>query len=152
MPASQPNTRQDMNEIFMQLRYLQDLYGQQYENLENNIATYNLANSSLQRNIEMLEKSKSMEGSNIMIGGEGGAYMSAKVGKADKVMTYVGGGYMVDKSLEDALKFLRENGKRGEAMLSKLLAEKQQIERELLDLQYKMNTLQYQQQAAGAQQ
>ena len=149
MPEPQPKKTQDLNEIFMQLRYLQDLYGQQYENLENNIATYNLANSSLQRNIEMLERSKSMEGSNIMIGGEGGAYMSAKVGKADKIITYVGGGYMIEKSVEEALSFLRENEKRGIEMLSKLQAEKRQIEKELLDVQYKMNSLQYQQQAAA---
>ena len=149
MPEPQPKKTQDLNEIFMQLRYLQSLYGQQYENLENNIATYNLANSSLQRNIEMLERSKSMEGSNIMIGGEGGAYMSAKVGKADRIITYIGGGYMIEKSVEDALKFLRENEKRGIEMLSKLQAEKKQVEKELLDVQYKMNSLQYQQQAAA---
>lgn len=147
MPESQPNKKQDLNEIFMQLRYLQGLYGQQYENLENNIATYNLANSSLQRNIEMLDKSKSMEGSNIMIGGEGGAYMSAKVNKTDKVITYIGGGYMVEKSVEGALSFLRENEKRGMEALTKLQAEKKQVEKELLDVQYKMNSLQYQQQA-----
>lgn len=149
MPEPQPKKTQDLNEIFMQLRYLQGLYGQQYENLENNIATYNLANSSLQRNIEMLEKSKSMEGSNIMIGGEGGAYMSAKVSKTDRIITYVGGGYMVEKSVEEALSFLRENEKRGVEMLSKLLSEKKQIEKDLLDVQYKMNSLQYQQQAAA---
>ena len=70
MPDSQPNQAQDSNEILMQLRYLQELYGQQYENLENNIATYTMANTSLQRNISLLEKSKSVEGSNVMIGGE----------------------------------------------------------------------------------
>ena len=151
MPVAQPNQPQDSNEIMMQLRYLQNLYSQQYENLENNIATYSLANTSLQRNIDLLERSKSVEGSNIMVSGEGGAYISAKVHKVDNVITYIGGGYMIDNTPEKALTFLKENRKRGEEMLNKLVSEKQKIERDLIDIQYKMSALQYQQQASGMQ-
>ncbi len=151
MPGAQPNQGQDVNEILMQLRYLQNLYSQQYENLENNIATYTLANTSVQRNIDLLEKSSSIEGSNVMISGEGGAYISAEVHKVDKVLTYVGGGYLIDNSLDKALSFLKENQKRGEDMLNRLISEKQKVEGDLIDLQYKMSTLQYQQQVSGQQ-
>ncbi len=153
MPDSQPDQDQDSNEILMQLRYLQELYGQQYESLQNNIATYTMANTALQRNISLIERSKSVEGSSVMIGGESGAYIPAKVQKVDTVLTYVGGGYMVDKSTEKALVFLRENQKRGEELIGRLVAEKQKLERELIDVQYKIGLLQYQQQNqnSGAQ-
>jgi prefoldin alpha subunit len=151
MSDSQPGQAQDSDEILMQLRYLQSLYGQQYENLENNIATYTMANTSLQRNISLLEKSKSVEGSNAMIGGEGGAYILAKVQKVNTVLTYVGGGYLIDNSPDKALSFLRENQRRGDEMIGRLVTEKQKLERELIDIQYKMNVLQYQQQNSEAQ-
>lgn len=144
MANSPTNQNQDPNEILMQLRYLQSLYGQQYENLENNIATYTLTNTSLMRNIELLEKSKSVENSSIMISGEGGAYIPAKISKVDKVMTYIGGGYMVDKSIDEALEFLRANSKKGEEILNKMLAEKKRVESELMDIEYKIGALQYQ--------
>jgi prefoldin alpha subunit len=146
MAGEQPR---NANEIIMQLRYLQGLYNQQYENLENNIATYTLANTSLQRNIELLQKSDSMAGSEIMISGEGGAYLPAKLSKSESVLTYVGGGYMIENNKDKALGFLSENLRRGEEMLNRLISEKQKVEKDLIDIQYKLNALQYQQQATG---
>lgn len=151
MADSQPNQNQDANEIMMQLRYLQSLYSQQYENLENNIATYTMANMSLQKNIDLLEKSKSVEGSTALVSGEGGAYIYAKVQKVSTVLTYVGAGYLIDNPPDKALSFLKENSKRGEETLSRLSAEKQKIEKELIDIQYKIGLLQYQQQGQQPQ-
>lgn len=149
MSNSTPNQSQDANEILMQLRYMQSLYGQQYENLENNIATYTMTNTSLQRNIELLEKSKSMENSHIMISGEGGAYVPAKIEKVNSVLTYVGGGYLIETTVDQSLEFLRANSKKGEEILNKILAEKKKVEKELVDIDLKLNALQYQMQSQG---
>ncbi len=132
---------QDANEILMQLRYLQSLYSQQYENLNNNIATYTMTNTALQRNLDLLEKSKSIEGSNIMISGEGGAYVPAKIEKVDKVMTYVGGDYLIETTVETAKEFLGENIRRGEEIIKKLVSDRQKIENDLFDIQYKLSAL-----------
>lgn len=136
----------DPQELLMQLRYLQNIYSQQYEAIENDIATYTIANTSLQRNIDLLEHSGSIENSNIIISGEGGAYIPAKISKVDKVMTYVGAGYMIEKSVADAAAFLRANQKSSEAFLNRLVSDKQRIEKELIDISFKMNALQAQQQ------
>ncbi|MHB1830713.1 MAG: prefoldin subunit alpha [Candidatus Micrarchaeaceae archaeon] len=144
MPDSQEN--QDMNEIVMQLKYLQNLYSQQYENLENNIATYTMTNTSVQRNLELLEKSKLVEGKNIMVSGEAGAYIPAKIAKVDQVLTYIGGGYLIENTVEKAIDFLKENRKRGEDILSRLIAEKLKVEKDLIDIQYRLNAVQYQSQ------
>ena len=58
---------------------------------------------------------------------------------------------MIDNSTEKALAFLKENQRRGDEMIGRLVAEKQKLERDLMDVQYKMNVLQYQQQDSGAQ-
>jgi prefoldin alpha subunit len=141
---NEQDNRADAEEIMMQLRYLQNIYAQEYENIENNIATYTLTNAAINRNIELLEKSKEIEGARMMIGGEGGAYVPAAISKIENVLTYVGAGYMIEKPVEKALEFLRENGKRGDEILSKLNAEKRKIEQNLIDIQYKSSALQSQ--------
>ncbi len=133
----------DAQEIMMQLRYLQNIYSQQYEVLENDIATYTIANTSLQRNLDLLDSEEVLD-SNILISGEGGAYIPAKIGKFETVMTYVGAGYMVEKSVKDASAFLRANQKKGEEFLNRLMTDKQRVERELMDISFKMNALQAQ--------
>ena len=140
----------DAKEIMMQLRYLQNIYSQQYEAIENDIATYTIANTSLRRNLDLIERAGSVQNSNIIISGEGGAYIPAKIAKVDKVMTYVGAGYMVEKSVSDAAEFLKGNLNSSETFLNKLVADKQKIERELIDISFKMNALQTQQ-AQGQQ-
>src|SRR5271154_4969880 len=133
------NQKFDAKEIMMQLRYLQNIYGQQYEAIENDVATYTIANTSLQRNIDLLQNAASLENSNIIISGEGGAYVPAKISKMDKVMTYVGAGYLVEKSITEASEFLRANQKKSEEFLNRLMSDKQRIERELMDISFKMN-------------
>lgn len=138
--------KMDPQEILMQLRYLQNIYGQQYEALENDIATYTVANNSMQRNLDLLEKSDSIQNSNIIISGEGGAYIPAKMGKMDYVITYVGAGYMVDMNIQDAAVFMRANQKKSEEFLNRLVSERQRVERELMDISFKMNQLQQREQ------
>ncbi len=142
MPQEQ---KLDPQEIMMQLQYLQNIYSQQYQAIENDVATYTIANTSLQRNIDLLDHASELENSNIIISGEAGAYIPAKVSKVDMVMTYVGAGYLVEKSVADASAFLRANQKKGEEFLNRLLSDKQRIERELMDISFKMNALQAQQ-------
>jgi prefoldin alpha subunit len=134
----------DANEIMMQLRYLQNVYSQHYEALENDVATYTIANTSLQRNIDLLENAVTLENSNIIISGEGGAYIPAKISKVDSVMTYVGAGYLVEKSVAESSEFLRKNQKKSEEFLNRLMSDKQRIERELMDISFKLNALQAQ--------
>ncbi len=144
MTSAVTDQPQDANEILMQLRYLQNLYAQQYESLENSIATYTMTNTSILRNIELLEKAGSVEGSQIMISGEGGAYVPAKIEKISKIMTYIGGGYLVEKSISDAIDFLKSNNKKGEELLNRMLSDKKRLESELMDIEYKLGAIQYQ--------
>ncbi len=126
----------------MQLRYLQSLYTQQYEVLENEIATYSFTIAAVERNINILEDSGRIEGSNVLLSGEGGTYIEASVKSMQKVITYVGAGYLVEKDVAEAKAFLDANKKRQEEDFRKLIAEKQRLESELIDLSYALSSTQ----------
>ncbi len=134
------------NEVIAQLRYLQGLYGQQYENIQNSIASYSMSATALQRNMELLESYGSVQNSRIMLSGEGGVYIPGKIEKSETVLTYVGGGYLIEQQPQQALGFLRENQKKGEQLLSRMLSEKKKLEGDLMDIEYKLNALAYQEQ------
>ena len=62
-----------------QLRYLQNVYSQQYELIENEIATFAMAMGAIQKNMDMLESKERLSNSTILISGEGGAYIEASI-------------------------------------------------------------------------
>lgn len=124
-----------------QLRYLQNIYSQQYEVIENEIATFGIAMGSVQRNIDLLEKKAKIENSNILINGEGGTYIEASIKSINKLIVYVGAGYLVEKGAEEAKDFLKGNEKKQEEALKRLIGDKQKIEKELVDISYKLSLL-----------
>lgn len=132
-----------------QLRYLQSIYSQQYELLENEIATFTMAMGSLHKNLETLENKDRLSNSKILVSGEGGAYIEASVKSLDKALVYIGAGYLVEKSIEDAKAYLKGNGSKQEETVKKLISERQKLEKEMMDVSYKLSILD-QGQAPGA--
>jgi prefoldin alpha subunit len=133
--------QQTIAEAQAQLRYLQGLYSQQYQLLDNEIASFSLAMATLSRNIEMLENKDRLANSTILINGEGGAYIEASIKSLNKVLVYIGAGYLVEKGTEDAKDYLKGNSKKQEDTLKKLVSDKQKIEKELVDISYKLSAL-----------
>lgn len=147
MPADEnQGAKMDPRELMAQLRYLQDLYSQQYQALQDNIATFTIAQSALQRNIELLDNADSVEGKSILLDGEGGTYMNATLGKFGSVLVYVGAGYIIEESLADAKSFLKNNEAKGEQLLNRLVSDRQKVEKELIDISFKLNAVQQQMQ------
>ncbi|MDE1860096.1 MAG: prefoldin subunit alpha [Candidatus Micrarchaeota archaeon] len=138
----------DPRELLGQLQYLQQIYSQQYQALEDNIATYTIAQSSLRNNIELLGKSDMVKGTNILIDCEGGTYIDGRIADMKRVLVYIGAGYMVEKKVPQAIEFLKENEAKGEQLLNRLTADKRKVEGELIEIAYKMTALQ--QQLAGS--
>jgi prefoldin alpha subunit len=131
-----------------QLRYLQNVYSQQFELLENEIATFSLAMNSVQRNLELLHNKNRLEKSKALINGDGGLYIEASISPLERVIMYVGAGYLVEKSPEEAKEFLQSNAKKQEEAAKKLTAERQKIEKQLFDIAYQLSILE-QQEARG---
>lgn len=122
-----------------QLRYLQSVYSQQYELLQNEIATFTMALGSTQKNADLLENRDKISNSTILISGEGGAYIEASIKSIDRAIVYVGAGYLVEKSAEEAMEYLKTNAAKQEETMKRLVADRQRIEKELMDISFKLS-------------
>ena len=128
-------------EVIEQLRYLQSLYIQEYENLLNEITNYNLVYNATQRNIDVLENLGMLESSNILLNLEGGTYIEAKLNKVDKALVYVGSGYLIEKSIDEAKAFLKQNKQKGEELIKELNKRKEEIEKNLIDVAFELEKI-----------
>ncbi len=146
--AAQENRELSGEEAAVQLTYLQNAYSQQYEMLTENISSYIMAHSAIQKNIDLLEKAHKLKNSSILVDADGGLLINAKVGEIDTVMTDVGAGFVVEKSVSEALDFYRKNLHASEEYLKTLVGEKEKLEKELFSVNYKLSVLQQMQQEA----
>ena len=136
--ADDKTSQQDLQEMLAQLQYLQNVYTQRYDILNEQIATYNIAKEAVLRNIDMINRASSMDNKAILLNADGGAYIEANIKKLDKMITYVGASYLVEKPLAEAKDFLQNTVKGGDAAVSKLIEERRKVEKELFDISYKL--------------
>jgi prefoldin alpha subunit len=132
---------ENTNEAVNQLRYLQSIYTQEYEAVLNDLSNYTLAYNAIERNIEVLEKLNILEGANVLLNLEAGTYVEAKVSNIKNAMTYVGSGYLVEKSVEDAKEFLSSSAKRQEGLLKQIAEQKNKIEKELINIAFELESI-----------
>ncbi len=137
-----PDEKKAAEDAVMQLRYLQSIYMQQYDALESEIATYSFTIAAIERNMSILNSTGKIEGSKVLISGEGGTYIEASIKSMENVITYVGAGYFIEKGIDDARSFLSKNMSRQEEDFRKLIAEKQRLEGELIGISYQLAALQ----------
>ncbi|MEM3211867.1 MAG: hypothetical protein QXR85_00965 [Candidatus Micrarchaeaceae archaeon] len=132
---------EDTDEEANRLAYLQAAYMQQYELISNEIETYTIAQESLLRNLELIEHIGSVENSKIL-SGNGGIMFNATTGKLDSVLVYVGAGYVVEKSLDEAKSFLQKLSRANEENINRLSAEKNRLEKMLIEVSHSADALQ----------
>jgi len=124
------------------LAYLQAAYNQQYELITNEIATYTMAQEALSKNKDTLDRIDNIENSKILVSMGGGTYVEASVGKISSVLTYVGAGYFVDMTIEEAKKFLSKNIEAGSEMIKQMIKDKNAVETQLLKINLALAKLQ----------
>ncbi len=127
---------------FEQLRYLQEMYGREYQTLLNEISNYLMLSSSFDRNKEILDNSGKFNDSSLLLNIEGGMFVRVNAKELKVVLVQVGAGYFVEKSVEDAKAFIVKSGEKLESNLKQLNAQRQKVEKELLDLNYRIDTMQ----------
>ena len=134
--------RNEAAEAIAQLRYMQNVYSQQYEFIQNEISAYIAELNALRGNLSIIENAPTLDNSKVLVDCDGGAYVEASLGKVQKMIVYVGAGYLVEKSLEDAKRFVNENSARREEMIRRLDGEKKKLESELVNIAYKLASMQ----------
>ncbi|MGC8587009.1 MAG: prefoldin subunit alpha [Candidatus Micrarchaeia archaeon] len=123
------------------LRYLQSVYAQDYEGILDTLSNYTAISEAVSKNIEVLGKMDEIKDKKILMHLESGTYIETKITDSSKVLTYVGAGYLVEKSIADAKAFLEENAKRGNAFIEHLNSEKEKLEGVLLDIAYRLESI-----------
>jgi prefoldin alpha subunit len=124
------------------LLYLQGLYSKEYEAVMNEIASLSMAQAALARNTELLKQKDRLDNSKILISGGGGTYIDASIKGIDRVLAYVGAGYLVEKDVEGAKELLRKSSDAGNEALKKLNDDRRKLEKEITSIQFAMDSMQ----------
>lgn len=138
------NNNTSTRDAINQLRYLQNMYSQQYEVLDNQISTYSGSIDAILKGVEALEKVTKSEKSKTLINTGPGVYMEGEITNTKTTLTYIGAGYLIEKTITEAKEFIETNKKKQEDVLKKLISEKGKLQNELLDIMYKLESLQQQ--------
>lgn len=131
-----------VEEEFNRLVYLQNVYGQQYEAISGELTNFSLAQAALQRSLELLGRKDSVENSSVLLSLEGGSYIEAGVQSIEKVITYVGAGYLVEKDVDTAKAYIGRNVESSEDAIKRLMADRKKIADELMRVQYAIEMMQ----------
>jgi prefoldin alpha subunit len=129
-------------EEFNRLVYLQSVYSQQYEAVSNELTTFGIAQGALQRSLDLLGKKGAAENAGVLLSLEGGSYIEASIGRIDRVITYVGGGYLVEKDVEEAKAYIGKNVESSEAAIKRLMSDRKKLGEELMKIQYSIEAMQ----------
>jgi prefoldin alpha subunit len=132
----------EKEEELEKLRYMHDMYSREYEVLLNEISNYVLVSNSFERNKEVLENMESIKNANLLLNLEAGTFIEINSKDIKKVMTSVGAGYLVEKDVEGAKIFVNQNSDKVQETLRQLISQRQRLEKELIDLAYKIGALQ----------
>ncbi len=133
-------------QAYAQLRYMQNVYSQQYELLEEQMATYSLSLDSIRKGAQFLGESKQASNAKTLVNIGGGAYVEASLPELKSTLVYVGSGYLVERSVTEAKAFIEGNQKKQEELLKKLDAERRKLQNELMSIAYRMEAMQNKQQ------
>jgi prefoldin alpha subunit len=129
-------------EEFNRLMYLQSVYDQQYEAISSQLTTFGLAQAALQRSLELLGKKDGVRNASVLLSVEGGSYIEASIKSIEKVITYVGAGYLVEKDVEGAKAYIGKNVESSDEAIKRLTADRKKIGDELMKIQYAVEMLQ----------
>ncbi len=139
-------TQNKNTDAYAQLRYLQNAYSQQYELIEEQMATYSISLESVRKGIEFLADAKKASNTKTLINIGGGAYTLASFPEIKSILVYVGAGYLVEQSLDVAKEYVDNGRKKQEETLRKLDNERKKLQGELMGIAYKMEEMQQKQQ------
>lgn len=129
-------------EEFNRLVYLQNAYGQQYEVITNELTTFGIAQGALQRSLDLLGKADELRNASVLLSVEGGSYIEASIKGVSKVITYVGGGYLVEKDVDGAKAYIGRNVESSEDAIKRLMDDRKKLGDELMRIQYAIEAMQ----------
>ncbi len=133
--------KQNPEENVAVLRYLQQLYQNQY----------NAVVSEMNRDVEYirelnnaqltLEKSSSISKKNSVIHLGAGIYISANINKIENVMLEIGAGYILEKSVDEAKQFIASRIEKLTSIFNNLVKNRKELEKAIIEVSYRLEAL-----------
>jgi prefoldin alpha subunit len=123
-----------------QLRYLQEVYGERYSLINQEIKGRVGYLQELNNVSASLNSFSEISGKRMLnpIGAD--FYLFGTAAKEGKVVVGVGAGYLVEKGTEEAREFLSKTLSKHEKVLSELMKEKETLENAMLQITYRVTS------------
>jgi prefoldin alpha subunit len=126
------------NEELSQLRYLQEIYGERYALINQEIKNrmgYLQELNNVSVSVNSLPEIAGKPTLN-PIGAD--LYLFGTASREQKIIVGVGGGYLVEKSADEAKEFLSKVLSKHEKAVSELMKEKETLENAMLEITYRI--------------
>lgn len=124
-----------------ELRYMHQLYQNQYMTIANEISTRLDALKSFQNTQQTLENIETIVNKNMLLGLGGGAYASGTITNQNSVVVSVGGGFLVEKDMQSAKGYVAKAVDSTTNTVNQLTKNRREMERALLEIAYRMEEL-----------
>lgn len=121
-----------------ELRYMQQVYQNQYSMVNNSINMILRELQGLSSAQKTLEDMDLVNGKETLTGIGGDFYLSGSINKTDSVLVGIGAGYVIEKSVESAKTHAEELIKKHTESLNRLTKSKREIENALVEISYRM--------------
>lgn len=133
--------KQNPEENVAVLRYLQQLYQNQYSALINEM-NRNVEYIRELNNVQItLENSGSVSKKNALMHLGAGVYLGVNVNKIENIMVEIGGGYILEKSAEDAKQFIALRIEKLTSVFNNLVKNRKELEKAIIEISYRLEAL-----------
>ena len=129
--------RENMKEL-EELRYMQQVYQSQYAALNNSMNMHMQDVQALSAVQNTLENSDMMKGKETLMHAGASVYLKAEIQDASRVLVSIGGGYLIEKSVEDAKGYVSKLITKKTEMLNNMAKSRKELQGAIIDISYRM--------------
>lgn len=122
-----------------ELRYMQQIYQNQYAVLNNTITMHLQDMQALSSAQKALENGELMKGKETLMHAGASVYMKAEIKEVGYVIVGVGGSYFVEKSVDDAKGYVSNLMTRKTGIINDLTKSRKDLQSALIDVSYKID-------------
>ncbi|HUC38721.1 MAG TPA: prefoldin subunit alpha [Candidatus Acidoferrum sp.] len=123
------------------LRYLQQLYQNQYTSIVNEMNRSMEYLNELNIAQKTIESTGELNGKGALIGLGAGMYITSSVKKINSILVGIGGGYVVEKSIDEAKQFTVARIERVTALFNRLVKSRNEVRNAAMDVSYRLDAL-----------
>lgn len=123
-----------------ELRYMQQVYQNQYSMVSNSINVVLRELQELGAAQKTLENMELVNGREVLTGIGGDFYISGSISSADNVLVGIGAGYVIEKDIDSAKAHAEELIKKHTEGLNRLTKSRKEIENALVEISYRMGS------------